>query len=98
MSSSSKELSGSDSATRTRKLARVFMNGRSQAVRIPQEFRFDTDRVGIRREGCNVILSPVYEDWDDYFENAPRVDEDFAMAMSAARRDLMPPEDRKALD
>ena len=83
---------------RTRKLARVFMNGRSQAVRLPREFRFDTDRVGIRKEGCNVILSPVYEDWDDYFENAPRVSDDFVRALSGARRNLLPFEDREALD
>ena len=98
MSGSSKGLPGSSSATRTRKLARVFMNGRSQAVRLPREFRFDTDRVGIRREGCNVILSPVYEDWDDYFENAPPIGDDFVRAMSGARRNLMPLEDREALD
>ena len=81
-----------------RKFARVFMNGRSQAVRLPREFRFDTDRVGIRREGCNVILSPLYEDWDDYFANAPKVGDDFIAAMSGARRDLMPLEDRVSLD
>lgn len=98
MSGSSKGLPSSNSATQTRKLARVFMNGRSQAVRLPQEFRFDTDRVCIRREGCNVILSPVYEDWDDYFKNAPRVCDDFVRAMSGARRDLMTLEDREALD
>ena len=106
MSGSSRGLPGSSSATRTRKLARVFMNGRSQAVRLPRsqavrlpkEFRFDTDRVGIRREGCNVILSPVYEDWDDYFENAPPIGDDFVRAMSGARRNLMPLEDREALD
>ena len=31
-----------------RKTARVFMNGRPQAVRLPKEFRFDTDRVAMR--------------------------------------------------
>ena len=81
-----------------RKFARVFMNGRSQAVRLPREFRFDTDRVGIRREGCNVILSPVYEDWNDYFANAPKIGDDFVEVMSRARRDLMPLEDRESLD
>lgn len=80
-----------------RKFARVFMNGRSQAVRLPQEFRFDTDRVGIRREGSNVILSPLYEDWNDYFNNAPMVGDDFVEAMAGARRNLMPLE-RESLD
>ena len=53
-----------------RKFARVFMTGRSQAVRLPQEFRFETDRVAIRREGANVILSPPYKDWADYLARA----------------------------
>lgn len=42
-----------------RKRARLFWNGRSQAVRLPLEFRFDGDEVEIRREGDAVILEPV---------------------------------------
>ena len=56
-----------------RKPARVFMAVNSQAVRLPQEFFFNTDRVAIRREGENVVLSTPYEDWADYVERAPRV-------------------------
>lgn len=36
--------------------AKVFWSGRSQAVRLPKEFRFDGDEVRIRREGNRVIL------------------------------------------
>lgn len=36
--------------------AKLFWNGRSQAVRLPKEFRFDADEVLIRREGDAVIL------------------------------------------
>lgn len=44
--------------------ARLFWNGRSQAVRLPPEFRFEGDEVGIRREGDAVILEPVRKrDW-----------------------------------
>ncbi len=39
--------------------ARLFWNGRSQAVRLPQEFRFSGDEVVIRREGDAVILEPI---------------------------------------
>ena len=78
--------------------ARIFMNGRSQAVRLPREFRFDTDKVAIRREGRNVILSPPYTDWDDYFRNAPRVGEDFVAAMDELRRNPLPLEDREPFD
>ena len=98
MPRSTKSVPDTPSTPPMRKFARVFMNGRSQAVRLPREFRFDTDRVGIRREGRNVILSPLYEDWDDYFANAPKVGDDFIAAMSGARRDLMPLEDRESLD
>ena len=39
--------------------AKVFMNGRSQAVRIPKKYRFDTPEVEIRKEGDSLILSPI---------------------------------------
>ena len=74
------------------------MNERSQAVRLPREFRFDTDKVAIRREGRSVILSPPYADWDDYLQNAPRVGEDFVTAMDELRQSPPPPEDREPFD
>ena len=39
--------------------AKVFMTGRSQAVRIPKKYRFNTTEVEIRRQGNNIILSPI---------------------------------------
>lgn len=39
--------------------AKVFMSGSSQAVRLPKAFRFEVDEVSIRKEGDEVILSPV---------------------------------------
>jgi antitoxin VapB len=50
--------------------AKIFMNGRSQAVRLPAEFRFDTKVVYIRRdpETGDVILSPKPTTWDGFFE------------------------------
>ncbi len=39
--------------------AKLFRNGRSQAVRLPKAFRFEGDEVEIRREGEAVILEPV---------------------------------------
>ncbi|MBZ0255551.1 type II toxin-antitoxin system VapB family antitoxin [bacterium] len=48
---------------------KVFMNGRSQAVRLPLDFRFKTKEVYIRRdeETGDVILSEKPEDWDAFF-------------------------------
>jgi len=51
--------------------AKVFMNNRSQAVRLPKEFQFDTAEVFIRKEGEDVILSPRPADWKAYLENGP---------------------------
>jgi virulence-associated protein VagC len=39
--------------------AKLFRNGRSQAVRLPKEFRFEGEEVSIRREGESVILEPL---------------------------------------
>ena len=39
--------------------AKLFRNGRSQAVRLPKEFRFEGDEVAIRREGESVVLEPL---------------------------------------
>ena len=41
-----------------RVVARVFKTGRSQAVRLPKEFRFDGDTVLVHREGNSVVLEP----------------------------------------
>lgn len=43
--------------------AKVFWSGRSQAVRLPKEFRFDGKEVRIRRHGAAVILEPIPTDW-----------------------------------
>ena len=39
--------------------AKLFWNGRSQAVRLPKDYRFEGDEVSIRRDGEAVILEPV---------------------------------------
>jgi antitoxin VapB len=43
--------------------AKVFWSGRSQAVRLPKEYRFEGVEVRIRRHGAAVILEPVARDW-----------------------------------
>jgi antitoxin VapB len=39
--------------------AKLFWNGRSQAVRLPKEFRFEGDRVRVTRMGAGILLEPV---------------------------------------
>ncbi|MFK7805507.1 MAG: antitoxin [Anaerolineae bacterium] len=61
----------------TVKTAKLFVNGRSQAVRLPKEFRFEGTEVLIRREGNKIILSPVPVSWRTFFEDVPLPSEDF---------------------
>ncbi|MGC9327586.1 MAG: antitoxin [Candidatus Hinthialibacter sp.] len=51
---------------------KIFMNGRSQAVRLPIDFRFKSKEVYIRRdeETGEVILTEKPEDWNDFFSLA----------------------------
>lgn len=50
-----------------KKLAKLFQNGRSQAVRLPLEFRFPGTEVRISRHGAGILLEPVIGDVDDWF-------------------------------
>ncbi|MGA2047003.1 MAG: type II toxin-antitoxin system VapB family antitoxin [Terracidiphilus sp.] len=57
--------------------AKIFMNNRSQAVRLPKEFRFSTPEVFIRRQGDEVILSARPKDWSAYLAEHPIASEEF---------------------
>lgn len=56
--------------------AKLFMNGRSQAVRLPQEFRFEGDEVRIHREGNRVILEPVTFDAQGWLDEMAELAEE----------------------
>ena len=51
-------------------IAKIFMTGRSQAVRLPVEFRFDVEEVFIRRDPDtgDVVLSRRPNSWDDLID------------------------------
>lgn len=57
-------------------VAKLFMNGRSQAVRLPANYRFDCDEVYIRKdlETGDVIISKKPESWDGFFELRDQLD------------------------
>ena len=77
--------------------AKVFMSGRSQAVRIPAEYRFRSREVGIRRDPASgdIILSEGPGSWADVFAalDAASVDDGFTI-----ERDMRRAEERPALD
>ena len=47
--------------------AKVFTSGRSQAVRIPKDFRFSTKEVTIKRQGKSLVLTPKEDSWMDIY-------------------------------
>ncbi len=57
--------------------AKIFINGRNQAVRIPRELEFKgVDAVSIEKQGNSIVLSPVRSTWSSY-QDEDRADEDF---------------------
>jgi antitoxin VapB len=62
--------------------AKLFWSGRSQAVRLPKDFRFPGDKVRIRRHGSAVILEPLADDWDWLDAIVGELDEDFERAVA----------------
>lgn len=60
--------------------AKVFWSGRSQAVRLPKEFRVEGEEVRIRRHGAAVILEPIAVDWAWLDALGGPVDADFEQA------------------
>ncbi|HET7258959.1 MAG TPA: AbrB/MazE/SpoVT family DNA-binding domain-containing protein [Candidatus Acidoferrum sp.] len=53
--------------------AKLFRNGRSQAVRLPKEFRFEGDRVRVRRVPEGVLLQPIIADVKEWFAAMDRI-------------------------
>ena len=76
-----------------RHTAKLFMNGRSQAVRLPVNYRFDCDEVYIHKdpETGDVIISKKPGSWDDFFKMMEEIEipEDFM-----AERDNETPQER----
>ncbi|HEY5210653.1 MAG TPA: type II toxin-antitoxin system VapB family antitoxin [Stellaceae bacterium] len=57
--------------------AKIFMNNRSQAVRLPKAYQFGGTEVFIRKVGDEVILSPRPKTWADYLANGRVASPDF---------------------
>jgi antitoxin VapB len=74
--------------------AKIFWSGRSQAVRLPKDFRLQGDEVRIRRHGSAIILEPIAEDWTWLDRIAGKLDEDFVQAAAEQPE----PQSRPALD
>jgi antitoxin VapB len=57
--------------------ARLFKNGRSQAIRLPKEFQFDGTQVFIKKVGNMVVLIPEQDSWQTLFNSLEQFSDDF---------------------
>jgi antitoxin VapB len=73
-------------------VAKVFMHGRSQAVRLPLAFRLPGDRVRVRRVKGGILLEPIVTDIDAWFAELDRFAE--VPFMEDGRRQPPMPEPR----
>ncbi len=87
-------------STQSKDRAKVFMAGKSQAVRLPKKFRFAAgcDEVSIRKIGRSLILSPRYADWDEFWANTSPLDDDVIEAIFADDEEAIDDPKRAAFD
>ena len=57
--------------------AKIFQNGRSQAIRLPKAFRLSGTEVRISRDGNRIILEPLEQSWDDWLLAIEQFSDDF---------------------
>ena len=57
--------------------ARLFVNGRSQAVRLPKEFQFQGESVYVQKVGEAVILVPYDKEWEVFLHGLNNFSDDF---------------------
>ncbi len=66
--------------------AKLFENGRSQAVRLPKKFRFEGDEVFVHKIGSSVVLIPKDAVWDSFMSGLDGFTDDF---MKNGREDVV---------
>ena len=57
--------------------AKIFINGRSQAIRLPKDFRFAGEDVYIKKVGRMVILIPKDDPWSSLINSLDQFTDDF---------------------
>jgi len=72
--------------------AKIFQNGKSQAIRLPKEYRFDGAKVYLKRIGNAVILIPEHDSWQTLVQSLDQFSDDFM-----ADRQQPPTQERAAL-
>jgi antitoxin VapB len=79
-------------------IAKIFMSGRSQAVRLPRAFRMPGTQVRVRRVGNGVLLEPMTSDVKTWFAALDQFTDEPFMADGRDQPPMPPPEDLFAED
>ena len=72
------------------KTAKIFVNGQSQAVRLPKDYRFTGDEVGITRVGEVVLLYPKGKEESLFLSSLGGFTDDFYNSIESARSEVLP--------
>ena len=67
--------------------AKIFMNGQSQAVRLPKDYRFSGNEVGIKKVGEMVMLYSVDYAWEAFLKSSPITDDVIEAIRTARNKD-----------
>lgn len=67
---------------------KVFKSGNSQAVKLPCDFRVECGEVLIRKQGRNIIISPLSASWKGFMEDTPPLSDDFSVEGAELPNDL----------
>jgi antitoxin VapB len=59
------------------KEAKIFMNGKSQAIRLPKEYRFNKEEVYIKKVGNILVVFPELNAWDTFYNSLNKFSDDF---------------------
>ncbi|WFF39102.1 type II toxin-antitoxin system VapB family antitoxin [Moraxella nasibovis] len=77
--------------------AKLFWTGNSQAVRLPKAFRFEGTEVKIKKQGRQVIIEPVVNNWD-FVKDLEPFDESMERAIAELRNDPITERDWSAFE
>jgi antitoxin VapB len=80
------------------KRAKLFQTGRSQAVRLPKDFRFEGKEVRIRKVGGGVLLEAVEDDWEWLKKLQADIGGQLDPAFLSAVEEEVPQQERPELD
>ncbi|MDA8089778.1 MAG: type II toxin-antitoxin system VapB family antitoxin [Nitrospiraceae bacterium] len=67
------------------KIAKLFKNGQSQAVRLPKEFKFQDSYVFAKKSGNVVVLIPATNSWNSLIESLDKFTDDFMSKRKQAK-------------